>query len=161
MGQQAWLCSYLVLQFFTKTKAFVLILFFLKKSVISNLLLYFQWNLFIVAFNHLLLYFLLFKLDLCFSSDIWRRLNKMRSLWLIFAAAWFHFNIIAFGEIWSQIYFRSMMSKDHKLKIKAWKLNTHASKTITIRIKNVEFFLFRWNLKSSKKKISFITHKYR
>ena len=111
-------------------------------SVISNLLLYFQWNLFIVAFNHLLLYFLLFKLDLCFSSDIWCRLNKMRSLWLIFAAAWFHFNIIAFGEIWLQIYFRSMMSKDHKLKIKAWKLNTHASKTITIRIKNIEVRIF-------------------
>ena len=115
---------------------------FTKKSVISNLLLYFQRNLFIVAFNHLLLYFLLFKLDLCFSSDIWCRLNKVRSLWLIFAAAWFHFNIIAFGEIWSQIYFRSMMSKDHILKIKTWKLNTHTSKTITIRIKNIEVRIF-------------------
>ena len=34
------------------------------------------------------------------------------------------------------------MSKDHKLKIKTWKLNTHTSKTITIRIKNIEVRIF-------------------
>ena len=39
-------------------------------GIISNLLLYFQWNVFIEAFSNLLLYFLLYKLDLCFTCLI-------------------------------------------------------------------------------------------
>ena len=54
--------------------------------IICNLLLYLQWNVLIVSFSHLFLYFLLYKLDLCFTCGIWYRLNKIRNLWLIFLA---------------------------------------------------------------------------
>ena len=44
---------------------------------ISSHLPYFQWNIFIVAFSHLFLNFLLYKLDLCLTCDIWYNLNKV------------------------------------------------------------------------------------
>ena len=82
---------------------------FMNCGIISNLVLYFQWNAYIVVFSHLFLYFVLYKLDPCFTSDIWCRLNvgKIRSFWLIFKNAWFYFGIIAFDKIWSEISFRS------------------------------------------------------
>ena len=50
----------------------------------SNLLPYFQWNVLIADFSNMYLYFLFYKLSVCFAYDAWYRLNEIRSLWLIF-----------------------------------------------------------------------------
>ena len=41
-----------------------------NRGIITNLFPYFWWAVFIVAFSQLFLYFLLYKLDLCFTCDI-------------------------------------------------------------------------------------------
>ena len=102
--------------------------------IISNILPYFQWNFFFVAFSRLFLYCLLFNLDLCFTCDIWCRLNNIRSLWPIILDAWFYFGIIAFGKIWLQISFWSHDVKrahTQNKNFKSLRLNTQACRKIT------------------------------
>lgn len=71
-----------------------------------------NWNIFILGFGNLLLYFLLHKLDLCFTCDVWCILNKIRGLRLNFLTAWFCFGVIAFGKTWPKT-----LSRSHYVKI--------------------------------------------
>ena len=95
----------------------------------SNLLLYFWWNIIAVfsGFRNLFLDLLLNILNLCFTCDVWRRLNNKGN----FLATWwcFFISVVYFDKVRSQIFFWS-----HDVTQKIFK---------TQRKKNIKTFLLQ------------------